>query len=223
MNKKNIVIISVAVVVFAIIIGGFLFWKNSQKIEISQQQNQNQQSNEDTRDESAGIRDVAMDTSDWVIEKNDVIDFSFHYPRDAKNINEGNCYRVEYGLGFAIFFLPIEGDMRCGARTGVGVLPDNVDVTDYLTIGGKKYEAQGFRAVIDTKGEKFFKPDTRYFYDFYYMFDLNKDKNCGDASGCERVGYGIYKEVSTPLSEEDIDNTMNTLRAIIESVNFNMP
>lgn len=55
------------------------------------------------------------------------------------------------------------------------------------------------------------------------MFDLNKDKNCGDASKCQRVGYGIYKQVSTPLTEEDINNTMNTLRVIVESVNFNMP
>ncbi|EKE20813.1 MAG: hypothetical protein ACD_7C00468G0005 [uncultured bacterium] len=160
--------------------------------------------------------------SDWLVEKNDGVNFSFSYPRTAKITDEGNCYRVEYGLGFIIFFLPIEGDMRCGARTGVGILPDNVDVTDNLTIDGEKYEALGFHAIVDTKGEEFFKPETRYFYDFYHMFDLNKNKDCGNASGCRRVGYGIYKEVHNPLSKEDVDNTMNTLRAIVESVNNNV-
>ena len=160
--------------------------------------------------------------SNWLIKKDDTLDFSFSYPQNAKIIDEGNCYRVEYKSGFVIFFLPIEGDMRCGARTGVGILPDNVDVTDYLTVDGEKYEAPGFHAVVDTKGEEFFKSETRYFYDFYHMFDLNKDNNCGNTSGCRRVGYGIYEEVSNPLSKKDVDNTMNTLRAIVESVNYNM-
>lgn len=164
-----------------------------------------------------------MNTSDWLTEKNNTVDFSFRYPQNAKFIYEGNCYRVEYGLGFVIFFLPIEGNMRCGARTGVGVLPDNVDVIDYLTIGGEKYEAPGFNAVIDTKDEKFFKPETRYLYDFNHMFDLNKKDNCGDAGECKRVGYGIYKEVKTLLDKNNIDDTMNTIRAIVETVDYNIP
>lgn len=174
-------------------------------------------------DEShAGVQEKGdgANTSDWLVEKNDVVDFSFLYPQNAKIINEGNCYRVEYELGFVIFFLPVEGDMRCGARTGVGVLPNNVDVTDYFTINGEEYVAPGFNAVMDTKAEEFSNPEKRYSYDFYHMFDLNKDKNCENAKECGRVGYGIYKEVSTPLNKEDIDNTMNILQTIIESVNF---
>lgn len=220
MNKKNIGIL--IVILLVIIAGGFWIREKNQKVNVNQQQGQNRQPNEDIQDENTDMIDDVIDISNWVIEKNDAVDFSFYYPRNAKIINEGNCYRVEYELGFAIFFLPIEGDMRCRARTGVGELPDNVDVTDHLTIGEKKYEAPGFQAVIDTKGEKFFKPETRYFYDFHYMFDLNRDKNCGNAGECMRIGYGIYKEVSHSLSNEDIDNTMNTLRTIIESINSNI-
>ena len=170
--------------------------------------------------ESRQTESSRADISGWLIKRNDSASFSFRYPKNAKVIDEGNCYRVEYGLGFVIFFLPVEGDMRCGARTGVGILPDNVDVTDRLIIGGEEYEAPGFEASIDTKGEQLFRPETRYFYDFHHMFDLNKEKNCGGASGCRRVGYGIYKETSVPLKKKDIDDTMSTLRSIVESVNI---
>lgn len=160
-----------------------------------------------------------INTSNWLIKKDDTLYFSFSYPQNAKIMDEGNCYRVKYKLGFVMFHLPKEGGMRCGARTGVGILPDNVDVTEYLTVGGEKYEAPGFHTVVDTKGEKFFKPETRYFYDFHHMFKLNKNKNCRDTDECISIEYGIYEEVSNPLSKKDVDNTMNTLRAIVESVN----
>ncbi len=221
MNKKIIFGFFIALV----FLGGIV-WFIQNKMGVEQSVNEDKNASEEANTESV-VRtqreDNVVDTSDWLIEKNDAVDFSFKHPQKAKIIDERNCYRVEYELGFVIFFLPVDGDMRCGARTGVGVLPDNVDVTDYLTIGGERYEAPGFEATVDTKGERFFKPDTRYFYDFHHMCDLNKEKNCGNASGCRRVAYGIYKEVSTPLSKEDIDSTMNTLRAIIESVNVPTP
>jgi hypothetical protein len=219
--KKKIIFSLVAV----FLVGGIV-WFIQNKMGGEQSINEDKNASEGANTESLvrTQREASVvDTSDWLIEKNDAIDFSFKYPQKAKIIDEGNCYRVEYELGFVIFFLPVDGDMRCGARTGVGVLPDNVDVTDYLTIGGEGYEAPGFEATVDTKGERFFKPDTRYFYDFHHMFDLNKEKNCGNASGCKRVGYGIYKEASAPLSKEYIDSTMNTLRAIVESVNVPTP
>jgi hypothetical protein len=216
MNKK---ILGVGIVLI-IIIGGALVWRNNiVKKQVAQVKNENQENNDQNQQKDGSN----LDTSNWITKKNDAIDFSFLYPRNAKIIDEGNCYRVEYELGFAIFFLPMEGDMRCGARTGVGALPDNVDVTDSLIIAGEKYEAPGFNAMVDTKDEKFFNPKTRYLYDFHHMLDLNKGEDCGNAGKCMRVGYGIYKQVSDPLSEEDINNTMNILRAIIESVNFKNP
>jgi hypothetical protein len=167
-----------------------------------------------------GVQDaVNIDTSDWKTEINTRIAFSFKYPSGSKITNEGNCYRVEYGLGFVIFLLPIEGDMRCGARTGVGVLPDNVDVTDRLTIQGKEYLAPGFRAIMDTKGEMFYKPETRYFYDFHHMFSAD-----GDLGSCQKdcikIGYGIYKETDAPLGKSEVDKTMDSLRAIVESLKY---
>lgn len=158
---------------------------------------------------------VSIDTSSWKTESNKEIKFSFKYPSGSKISNEGNCYRVEYEYGFVIFLLPIEGDMRCGARTGVGVLPDNTDVTDRLTIQGKEYLAPGFQAIMDTKGEMFYKPETRYFYDFHHMLDVDY---C--FKRCLRIGYGIYKESSAPLRKVDIDRTMDSLRAIVESLKY---
>lgn len=220
MQKKAI--FSLVAVFF---IGGIV-WFIQNKMVVERSINEDKNASEAANTESV-VRmqreESVVDTSDWLIEKKDVVNFSFSYPQKAKIIDEGNCYRVEYELGFVIFFLPVDGDMRCGARTGVGVLPDNVDVTDQLTIGGERYEAPGFQASVDTKEDRFFKPETRYFYDFHHMFDLNREKNCGNASGCRRVAYGIYKETSTPLSKEDIDSTMNTLRAIIETVNVPTP
>jgi len=163
---------------------------------------------------------VAIHTSNWNTERNDLVNFSFRYPDSAEIINEGNCYRVEYRLGFVIFFLPIEGGNRCSARTGVGILPDNVNVTDNLIVDGETYEAPGFHIVVDTQGETSYNPKTRYFYDFHYMFDFNKEENCGNAGGCMRVGYGIYKETETPLDREKLNITMDTLRAIVESVEY---
>lgn len=232
MKNKSIFIAITTILVITIAGVGFYFIQKGREaknnVSVGTMENMN---NEETiqkdmpvvQEDNIQVEDDVVNISDWLTKKNDTVDFSFQYPQNAKIIDEGNCYRVEYGLGFVIFFLPIEGDMRCGARTGVGILPDNVDATDYLTIGGEKYEASGFNAVIDTKDEEFFKPETRYFYDFHHMFDLNKEENCGNAGGCERIGYGIYKEVSTPLSKESIDNTMDTLRAIVESVNVSMP
>ncbi|QQR78309.1 MAG: hypothetical protein IPJ68_04475 [Candidatus Moraniibacteriota bacterium] len=160
-----------------------------------------------------------IDTSDWKNESNTKIAFSFKYPSGSKITNEGNCYRVEYGQGFVIFLLPIEGDMRCGARTGVGVLPDNTVVTDRLKIQEKEYLAPGFRAIMDTKGEMFYKPETRYFYDFHHMLSID-----GDLGSCQKdcikIGYGIYKETPTPLSKSEVDRTMGSLRAIVESLQY---
>lgn len=158
---------------------------------------------------------VNIDTSNWKTESNQESKFSFKYPSGAKILNEGNCYRVEYVLGFVIFLLPIDGDERCGARTGVGGLPDNTDVTDKLLIQGKEYLAPGFRAVVDTKGEMFYKPETRYFYDFHHMFDVDY---C--FKRCLRIGYGIYKESPVPLQKVDVDKTMDSLRAIVESLKY---
>lgn len=55
------------------------------------------------------------------------------------------------------------------------------------------------------------------------MFKLDKNKNCKNTNECISVGYDIYKEVNNPLNKEDVDNTMNTLRTIIESVSINIP
>lgn len=163
-----------------------------------------------------GMQDaVNIDTSSWKTENNKESEFSFKYPSGAKVLNEGNCYRVEYKQGFVIFLLPLDGDMRCGARTGVGNLPDNIDVTDKLLIQGKEYLAPGFRAVVDTKGEEFYKPETRYFYDFHHMFDVDY---C--FKKCLKIGYGIYKESPVPLQKVDVDKTMDSLRAIIESLKY---
>lgn len=238
MNKKTSIKFGILVVLFVSILIFILLFDEISRLGISEVNLKNTQETkvvETVRDDaSSPLREDGsiasargegdfVNTSDWIFKKNDVVNFSFLYPKNAKIIDEGSCYRVEYGLGFVIFFLPVEVDARCGARTGVGILPDNVDVIDYLIVGGEKYEVLGFNAVMDTKEEDFFNPEKRYFYDFHYMFDLNKDKNCGDAGGCMRVGYGIYKEVPNPLNKNDIDDTMDTLRDIIESVNFVMP
>lgn len=162
---------------------------------------------------------VNINTSNWKTESNKEISFSFKYPSGSKVTNEGNCYRVEYGQGFVIFLLPIEGDMRCGARTGVGVLPDNTSVADRLKIQGKEYAVSGFRAIMDTKGEMFYKPETRYFYDFHHM--LTTDRDLGSCQkDCIKIGYGIYKEVPTPLSKTEVDRTMDSLRSIVESLHY---
>lgn len=160
-----------------------------------------------------GTEDI--DTSGWNIESSKEIAFSFKYPRGSTILKERNCYRVEYGLGFVIFLLPIEGDARCGARTGVGALPDNTDVTDRLMIQGREYLAPGFQAIMDTKGEVFYKPETRYFYDFHHMLDVDY---CSER--CLRIGYGIYKELPAPLRKADVDKTMDALRAIVESLKY---
>jgi len=63
MNKKIII----TVVLIILIIGGFWVWKNSQnKVEVNQQQTQNQQTD--------------MDTSDWKTYNNSKYKYSFRYP-----------------------------------------------------------------------------------------------------------------------------------------------
>jgi hypothetical protein len=166
------------------------------------------------------LNSIDIDTKQWLTQKDDKIDFSFLYPRDAKIINEGNCYRIEYDLGYAIFLLPVDGDMRCGARTGVGVLPDNVDVTEYLTIQGKEYNASGFHAVMDTRGDMLFKSSTRYVYDFHHLIHMGDVPEYCNGS-CLIIGYGIYQEVAKPFVKKDVDETMDTLRAIVESLQYN--
>ena len=163
---------------------------------------------------------ISIDTKQWLTQKSDAIDFSFLYPKGAKIIDEGNCYRVEYEFGFVIFLLPVDGDMRCGARTGVGVLPDNVDVTEHLTIQGKEYDASGFHAIMDTKEDMLFKPATRYVYDFHHLIHMGDVPEYCNGS-CLIIGYGIYKETAKPFTKKDVDETMDTLRAIVESLQYN--
>lgn len=163
-----------------------------------------------------------VDTAAWNEEKIDELPLSFKYPKGANVINEGNCYRVEYGFGFVIFLLPVDGDARCGARTGVGVFPGGVDVSDVLTINGERYDAPGFRAIIDRE-DGVFKGGKRYSYDFHQMFDYalaqaRKGEACFQDKTCMRIGYGIYEEADVPLKKHDIDEVMETLREIVESV-----
>lgn len=90
----------------------------------------------------------------WSEEKINGLPLSFKYPKGANAINEDNCYRAEYGFGFVILLLPMDGDARCRARTGVGVLPDGVDVNDAFTINGARYDAPDFRVIKDCESLK---------------------------------------------------------------------
>lgn len=163
-----------------------------------------------------------VDTTAWNKEEGKETPFFFRYPKGANVINESNCYRVEYGFGFVIFLFPVDGDARCGARTGVGVLPDGVDVSDVLIINGERYDAPGFRAIMNTEDDMF-KGGKRYIYDFHQMFDYmlapgGKEESCFQDKTCMRIGYGIYQEVDAPLKKRDIDEVMETLREIVQSV-----
>lgn len=167
---------------------------------------------------------VQINTQDWKIERNDLADISFSYPNNAILISEDGCYRVEYEKGFVILLVPTakvneNSDDRCGARTGVGVIPESAEFDDYLTFKDEKRKFSGFRAVFEkiTEFEDGHK-ELKISYDFHHLSSY-MEGYCDNNERCMTVGYGIYEwDLDEKISKEELDETMDTLRTIVESI-----
>jgi hypothetical protein len=163
---------------------------------------------------------VQVNTNGWLTYRDKQSGYSFKYPKDSKIIPESECYRIEYGIGFVIFILPIDdSDYRCGARTGIGSDISNSMRTDHLVISGKDYETYGFHFIDEYTDQT--TAEYRYFYDFHHMvMTVDGSETCNEKGKCLRIAYGLYQEVNEPLKKEDVDRVMETLRVIVESLKF---
>ena len=116
--------------------------------------------------------------------------------------------------------LPVDGEReRCGARTGVADIPEDAYFTDKLTIDNVEYEFDGFRAVYeDVRQYKDGSSKINISYDFHHHTHLKPD-HCNEDGICLIVGYGISQEnLNTPITEEEVNETMDVLRAIVQSI-----